>query len=581
MKKSYTHLAAVLLCLLSVSMMAQREPILNMYTDDEGNLYWPKSKPMYLFIADNPSGENSVKLNSKHSEKYVNPLYLDSEGPNYIRTRYAVDPKTKKVTNPKIEVLFKIYADGIAPSSTLALKNANNYTYEEKTYYSKNLRVRISAKDTYSGVNANYYAINSNKFSTYTSEVNIDREGDYDFKYYSTDNVGNAETLHTISFTVDLTSPQTYHNITGITKDSVISSSTKIYLSTEDKLSGVKNTYFKIDEGNFMPYDNKLIKLDKIENGEHSITYYSVDNVGNIEKEKDFSFYLDKTAPVMSSDILGDKFIVENKVYFSGRTKLKLTAIDNRAGVKDIMYSVNGSKYQKYNEPFYMPSIPGEHIVRFYAIDNVANLGVSDRDTYSKYEELHHNVSRVYVDLTGPSLSHSLRGKTFKVKDTIYINSKTELLLKGNDGESGLKNIKYSIDKQQQKYLYDEPITLSESGIHQIDYFGYDNVNNRNIGKACLVVDNEGPEIFNHFSIPFIRQQNNKNIYPASLQVYLGATDEMTGNDYILYSLDNEPEKKYTGVIQGFKSGKKYNLKVIAVDKLDNRKAKKIEFEIE
>ena len=101
--------------------------------------------------------------------------------------------------------------------------------------------------------------------------------------------------------------------------------------------------------------------------------FYATDNVGNVEQSQKYNFYLDKTPPVLIDELLGDTYFVNGKEYTSGRSKLKLTAIDNKAGVKEIYYTTNGKFYQLYTEPFYLPSVAGAMQINFYAVDNVSN----------------------------------------------------------------------------------------------------------------------------------------------------------------------------------------------------------------
>jgi hypothetical protein len=63
----------------------------------------------------------------------------------------------------------------------------------------------------------------------------------------------------------------------------------------------------------------------------------------------------------MSADVLGVRFIVGDRIYFSGRTKLKLTAVDKKLGVKEIKYFIDDMG-GAYSDPFYLPSKAGRHI---------------------------------------------------------------------------------------------------------------------------------------------------------------------------------------------------------------------------
>ena len=68
------------------------------------NTYIQKSLPIYLNFSTEPNGQNYT-LNSKVSKDYTNPMYLDTEGINYIRSKWAVDKNTKKTVSPQQETL--------------------------------------------------------------------------------------------------------------------------------------------------------------------------------------------------------------------------------------------------------------------------------------------------------------------------------------------------------------------------------------------------------------------------------------------------------------------------------------------
>ena len=54
-------------------------------------------------------------------------MYLDTEGINYIRSKWAVDPASGETITPKREVLMEMYADGLAPRTTLNFSGAPRY----------------------------------------------------------------------------------------------------------------------------------------------------------------------------------------------------------------------------------------------------------------------------------------------------------------------------------------------------------------------------------------------------------------------------------------------------------------------
>ncbi len=263
--------------------------------------------------------------------------------------------------------------------------------------------------------------------------------------------------------------------------------------------------------------------------------------------------------------MLGDKFILGDRVYFSGRTKLKLTAVDNKSGIKEVLYSINNEPEIKYTDPFYLPNRSGLHNVKFRAVDNTNNPVKDDFE---------HSIGVIYVDLTGPSLNHSFSGPTFNKADTIFISPKTNILLSGSDPEAGLKKISFGMDGAQEETTYSKAFNVTSSGLHSLSYFGYDNVNNKNSKKTDFIVDVTGPEISSQFSTPLSKESK----YPSYVTIYLAAVDAEVGVDQIRYSINDGKEQLYIAPLKGFLKDKEYTIKMSAVDLLGNTSQKVVSF---
>jgi hypothetical protein len=522
------------------------------YVDSLGRYYQQASLPVYFYVSTSPDEKPTQVLVDAKKE----PIYLEGHGVHGL--------KHHNVKTNAIET-FDIYADGIAPITRSSFSSSPTHSTEAMHYYGKGLQVALKAIDEMSGLEAVYHSLNEGAMSTY-SPISVSQEGKNTYSYYAVDNVGNVEKLKIETFTVDLSAPDTYHNFVGISDEKIISTGSSIYLTTSDVLSGVANTSYHFDKEKPRGYLGGNIPFQYLADGNHTIYYSSVDKVGNTEEEKSFAFYLDKTAPIMSADILGDKFLVGEKVYFSGRTKLKLTAVDNKSGIKDVMYSINTESFQKYSDPFYLPGRSGFHTVKYYAIDNTAN---TSKDNFE------HTVGVIYLDLTGPALSHRFEGTTFMKADSLYASPQNKLILSANDPESGLKNITYKIDGQGEETKYATPISITNSGKHTIEYFGYDNVNNRNSKTIFILVDDQGPTIFSQFSVAAI----SENKYPSNVSLFLAATDQQIGTQRIVYSINDGKETIYAAPLSGFLKEKQYTVKVTAIDLLGNKTNKEIKFE--
>jgi len=549
------------------------------YQSSDGQLYWNRALPAYLWISFSKDSEK-ILLESKKFEDYVNPIYFDTEGPNFVRTRWAVNKETKKAIVPQQEITWPVIADGIAPVSSSSFKVKNQYYHKGKLYYAGNAVIKTTPYDKLSGVKLSYFSVDGSPFQESNGEIVISEPGEHTLKYYAVDNVGNVEKVKTKKFIIDASSPKTFHTIVGINLDgNIISTGTKIYLQSEESVSGIKGVYYKIDDKPYRRYNGKNVPTAPLKNGEHTLTYYSEDRVGNKEPEKSITFYLDKDAPILTSDVLGDRFLVGEMVYFSGRTKLKLTAVDNKSGVKKTQYSVNSGDYQTYSEPFYLPGKQGIHTVKYFAIDNTDNTTGKTKGHYNSYT---HKVERIYVDLTGPTVKHQYIGKTFQTRDTVFINSKTKIRLYGSDKESGLQKLAYSIDGDRAETVYSKPFSVDISGLHKLEYFAYDNVNNRNMGEFFFFGDNEGPEIHYSFSIKQIGKKEGLDLYPNYVMMYVSATDATIGTQSIYYSLNGGAKKKLSSPnIEGFKKNEKNSITITAIDKLGNTSTKAVDFFVE
>jgi hypothetical protein len=574
MRKLYVLAFYIMYVFCGTKVLAQqvKEHSKGSYVDSLNRYYHQASLPVYIYVSHSPDKPPTQLSNTDDpkSKNELKPIYLDGHGKHHL---HHFDDIDKKADN------FIIYADGLSPKSTLRFTNSPHYLVAGRHYYGKNTGISLSASDEMSGVEGIYHSLNGAEYALYAGSLQFSLEGEQSYSFYAVDRVGNVEKPQAYTFVVDLKSPATYHTIVGLSAGNIISAGTKLLLKSEDNLAGVSKIFFRLDDEKDRQYDGGNLPFAVLPDGEHTLTYYAVDQVANTETPQSFTFYLDKIPPIMTADVLGDKFIVNDQVYFSGRTKLKLTAVDNKSGIKEILFSVDGEEYKQYGEPFYLPNKAGAHIVRYYAIDNMENEGAGNRKV--KFNEYKHLVNSVYVDLTGPALSFDYVGKKFQKGDSIFINHETQIKLSAVDPESGLQYISYSLDGGENETRYDKPFSLTEIGAYKVNYFGYDNVNNRNASDFVFVVDRQGPDVLTTFSISPNKVVNNIPVYPSYVTLFLAATDTQTGFEEIRYSVNGAKEKVYTGMIQGFEKGKEYSVMVSATDKLGNPSKTEIKFRID
>ena len=572
MKKLLTITLLGAMSVASLSLVAQ-EPTQpthenRVYVND-GNTYIQKSLPLYFNFSITKGG-TQYPLTSKATAKYAEPMYLDTEGINYMRSKWAVDPETGKTIYPQKEVLYELYGDGLAPRTSLAYSGAPIYR-SDRVYYGPGLQFTLTSKDGVSGVENTFYSLGSGSWSNYSGTGNANTEGENVLYYYANDNVGNAEKTKSSKFVVDLSAPVSSHAIVGIVyNNNIIAPSTTFDLSKNDNLAGVNRTMYSFDDGSEKRQYGK-ISVSQLSDGDHTLYYYSVDNVKNSETKNSFQFYLDKIPPVVTIAINGDQH-KGKYLYVSNRTTVNLSATDNKAGVHQIYYRMDGGERIDYSSDYKFPDKKGVHTIKYDATDNVENLSPN------KYKT-------VYLDNVAPTTGIKYGNPQFFTRDTLFVNKDTKISLFSTDYESGVQQIQYSTDGGGfQDY---SQFTLPAEGYHTIKFKTTDNVNNVETEKTSNVfVDNTPPVIYHNFSIEPIGSKSGLSIYPNYTRLYMGATDDHVGTKTIKYSINDGPLTLYSSSTtldvsernRFLKNNIKYTVKVIVEDKLGNSTEQTIEF---
>jgi len=574
----FKHTLVLMLLLITGSTMAQQplEHPNKIYKSPEGKLYVNRNDPIYLRIAtDSVAESGSHLLKSEETRQYANPMYFDTEGYNTIRSPWKVDPETRKYLYPKEDVIFTVYADSKPPSSRVDFGTEDIVREGNTIYAGDTLTLGFNSTDALSGVEKVYYSIDGAPYQPLNQPLTIDQEKSFVLHYYAVDHVGNVEKPAQLSVVTDLSTPQTTHDIKGDQYKNIISARSEIHLQAEDQITEVRQTWFSIDGSESRPY-RASVKGKDLSEGDHLLTYYSVDKVNNSEEMQKFSFYVDKTPPRVMEELIGNSYTANDKEYFSGQNKLKFISMDNKAGVKEIRYSINGGEFRVYDKPFNLTQ-SGNLRIETLAIDRVNNKKQTQKLTSRT------NVS--YVDLTGPRLSHRFQGPVFPYRDSYFISKRTRIILKGEDSESGFKKIDYKEEKQTEYTPYKDPFSLQEEGAHTIQYTGYDNLNNSAAETITCIVDNGGPAIHHRFSMLPKGTQNVEGnqvpVFPAHAMLFLSATDSIVGFEQLSYAVNGNKKQAYEGAIHGFEPGTLYKVTVTAKDKLGNISRQKIVFYIE
>lgn len=160
----------------------------------------------------------------------------------------------------------------------------------------------LTARDPGSGLAQIYYSVDGGQWQEYTGPFALTGQaGPRQVAYYGLDNLGNTETITTLSFLLDNTPPKTaidvgqpnYRDAAAVW----VTSKTPIALHLVAGSSyGVTKTYYSLNGGPWRQY-REPFKVRGID-GPHQISFYSQNASGNAEPTQIETLYKDDAPPV-------------------------------------------------------------------------------------------------------------------------------------------------------------------------------------------------------------------------------------------------------------------------------------------
>ncbi|MEP1033840.1 hypothetical protein [Ekhidna sp.] len=542
------------------------------FVDENAKIYVNKNLPIYLKFSTTPNGKTHDLKSLSHPED-TEPLYLDTEGPNYIRTKWAIDPETKKYAYPLREIQMELYADSKAPIVRPVFNSGSTFKKDKIIYYGHDLEIEFTEWDEQSGVKNSFWSLNNNEWRTGELTFKNEDSNEYTFSYYAVDNVNNYTETESVSFVFDKTPPKT--KLLKTKEGSyVFGPNTPVQFEVVEEHSGLKSTYFRLTDVDFEIVRTGQVMPSTLEDGEYGLVFYSVDNVMNGEESGEERIYLDKIAPETSLTATSS-FAKGDRLYVSSGSKISLEASDNKAGVREITFSTRGINNEVYSKPFSLEKYHGTSSISYSASDIVSNTEIK------KYQE-------IFVDSLRPATQIEFIGEYFEVANRFYINESTELKLSSSDLNSGVAYTEYAaIGNEFEKYS--KAFKLTKEGYNGIMYRSVDNVDNSEYSKSIdLYLDKQGPEIVFNFSNQPIGEEDGIKVYPIGTRLFLGATDDQSGTNSIAYQVNNQKAVHYSSPKtidisekKAFKSGQIFEVKITTTDLVDNVTTESIKFKIE
>ncbi|NVM27420.1 MAG: hypothetical protein HWN65_01150 [Candidatus Helarchaeota archaeon] len=234
--------------------------------------------------------------NVKYSEKNLRLFELDQFNTWNNRTltidtvNNCIYGQTNSVYNCQYAILEIL---DTVPAYTRALFDG----IQVINYWEFTAPVNISYRVLYelTGVYGYNYSFDNVSWTTYTGPFIVANEYNLRFWYYSWDVCGNVEKIRDYRITIDWTPPTTTHSI-----DDYINQDGEIYvcplsiltLETTDNLDEHATIYYRIDGGDYIEITHSNeIRLSSLSYGTHTVEYYAVDKLGNIEAVQSFTIH--------------------------------------------------------------------------------------------------------------------------------------------------------------------------------------------------------------------------------------------------------------------------------------------------
>jgi large repetitive protein len=331
--------------------------------------------------------------------------------------------------------------------------------------------------------------------NTKETELTIDNltQGNHEFRIVPVSPAGVEGEKYTTVFVEieqpDTTPPQTVAN----EATNWLQNAYEVKLAATDDQSGVAKTFYSINGSEFTVGTSFTVT----EEGINKVSFYSVDNAGNIEEVKTTEVKIDKTAPVTNSDIATN--------WNKGKVKVNLTATDDLSGVAKTFYSIDGSAYTEGNT--FTISTEGITQVSFYSVDNAGNKEAA------KIEE-------VMIDNTAPVTKSDITDQ--------WNSDAVKVDLTATDNLSGVAKTYYSINGSE--YLEGNSFTVTGEGVIQVSFYSVDNAGNEEAVKTEFVkLDNQAPE-----TVSDVTDRWNT----GDVTVNLTATDNESGVATTFYSIN-------------------------------------------
>lgn len=245
-------------------------------------LYISKDSHIKINANDDKSGVAKIMYsidNALLGNNYEGPFVVDGEGLHTI-SYAAVD----NVGNLAMAKTQQVYVDKHTPISKISFKG-HQFVNRDTLFITSETKISISTNEIGSGIQSTEYVLDNTKYS-YSSPIEVSKEGFHTLEYFSRDNVTNTEANKKTTFFVDNISPKIIFNfsVKAIGEKSVrdekytiYPSNAMLYIAATDNASGGEKLEYRINKG----APQNLIPLKGLAPGNYEVEIHAYDALKN------------------------------------------------------------------------------------------------------------------------------------------------------------------------------------------------------------------------------------------------------------------------------------------------------------
>jgi len=400
---------------------------------------------------------------------YNEAVQFKKEGKHSLKFRAVT-----QVNNWSPVQFVEVFVDLTPPTTELKFSDEKFYKDQSGIFVALNSPVTLVSQDSLSGVANIEYSWDGITFTDYNDPIVMNKLGKKTIYYRSTDRVGNVEPVKKADLIVDGTPPTSTlklaNSIKSVLRDgkNYVSDAVAFQIEALDDASQVKQTWISTDGGDFTPYIKPLYFLQE---GPHTLRYYSVDNVGNRESEKGVKLYTVSTPPHSMAQATGKLVNTGGINYSTHDFQLKLDATSNAVGLELIQVKIDSDKdFKTYIEPIRFKT-PGFHTITYRAVDQVGTL--EPAKTFA-----------VNILDVAPETTFTTAQPLVKKGNTVYSPSPNVVMFNVGNSPVGVDKTLVSINEGP--FLpYQGPLTLqNDQKVYKIVYKSVDKLGNEEPPKT-------------------------------------------------------------------------------------------------